>query len=167
MAFFLDKDLLFIDSMQLINSNLQKLGKNLTDKDFKHLVQEFYSKNLEPFKQTGAYRYEYMNSFKRFGEEEGPDRKYFYSSVKDGTTDDSGEILDGHISYEDYLTCKKNWDKFDMKNMGYYHDYHLKLDILLLADVFMQFIDTCIKFYGLDLCHYFSSFGLIWDAMLK
>ena len=25
----------------------------------------------------------------------------------------------------------------------------------------------CLKFYGLDPCHYFSSAGLIWDAMLK
>ena len=25
----------------------------------------------------------------------------------------------------------------------------------------------CLKFYGLDPCHYFSSPGLSWDAMLK
>ena len=40
-------------------------------------------------------------------------------------------------------------------------------DVLLLADVFEKFIDTCLKFYGLDPCHYFSSPGLSWDAMLK
>ena len=28
-------------------------------------------------------------------------------------------------------------------------------------------IDTCLKYYGLDPCHYFSSPGLSWDAMLK
>ena len=33
--------------------------------------------------------------------------------------------------------------------------------------VFEKFIDTCLKFYGLDLCHYFSSPRLTWDAMLK
>ena len=38
---------------------------------------------------------------------------------------------------------------------------------MLLADVFEKFIDTCLKFYGLDPCHYFSSPGLSWDAMLK
>ena len=37
--------------------------------------------------------------------------KGFYSSVKDGTTSDSGEKLDGHISDEDYLTCKKKLEK--------------------------------------------------------
>ena len=38
---------------------------------------------------------------------------------------------------------------------------------MLLVDAFETFIDTCLKFYGLDLCHYFSSPGLSWDAMLK
>ena len=54
-----------------------------------------------------------------------------------------------------------------MKNMGDYHDHYLKKDVSLLADVFEKFIVTCLKFYGLDPCHYFSSPGLNWDAMLK
>ena len=37
----------------------------------------------------------------------------------------------------------------------------------MLADVFEKFIDTCLKYYELDPCHYFSSPGLSWDAMLK
>ena len=91
----------------------------------------------------------------------------FYSSVKDGTTGDNGKKLDGHINDEDYLTCKKIWNEFNMKNMGDYHDHYLKKDVLLLADVFEKFIDTCLIFYGLHPCHYFSSPGLSWDAMLK
>ena len=38
---------------------------------------------------------------------------------------------------------------------------------MLLTDVFEKFIDTCLKYYGLGPCHYFSSPGLSWDAMLK
>ena len=38
---------------------------------------------------------------------------------------------------------------------------------MLLADVFEKFIDTYLKFYGLDPCHYLSCPGLSWDAMLK
>ena len=49
--------------------------------------------------------------------------------------------------------------------MGYYHDYYLKKDVLLLADVFEKFSDTYLKIYRLDHCHYFSSPGLSWDAM--
>ena len=49
--------------------------------------------------------------------------------------------------------------------MGYYHDYYLKKDVMLLADIFEKFSDTCLKIYRLDHCHYFSSPGLSWDAM--
>ena len=150
-----------------MTSSLDKLVKNLSDSDFKYLIEEFGFKNLELLKQKVAYPYEYMDSFKRFNEEKLPDKKCFYSSVKDGTTGDNGKKLDGHINDEDYLTCKKIWNKFNMKKMGDYQDHHLKKDVLLLADVFEKFIDTCLKFYGLDPCHYFSSPGLSWDAMLK
>ena len=54
-----------------------------------------------------------------------------------------------------------------MKNIGDYHDHYFKKGVLLLADVYEKFIDTCLKYYGLDPCHYFSSPGLSWDAMLK
>ena len=91
MAFFLNKNLVFIDSMQFMNSSLDKLVKNLSDNDFKYLTEEFGSKNLELLKQKGAYPYEYMDNFKRFSEEKLPDKKCFYSSVKDGTNGDDGE----------------------------------------------------------------------------
>ena len=54
-----------------------------------------------------------------------------------------------------------------MKNMSDYHDHYLKKDVLLLVDIFEKFIDTCLKFCKLDPCHYFSSSGLSWDAVLK
>ena len=82
MAFFLGKNLVFIDSMKFINLSLDKLVKNLSDEDFKYLVKEFGSENLKILKQKGAYPYEYMNSFKRFNEEKLPARKYFFSSTK-------------------------------------------------------------------------------------
>ena len=54
--------------MQFINSNLEKLVKNLSDNDFKYLSQEFGSKNLELLKQEDAYQYEYIDSFKWLSE---------------------------------------------------------------------------------------------------
>ena len=71
--------------MQFMNSSLEKLVKNLSDNDFKYLTEEFDSKNLEFLKQKFSYPYEYMDSFKRY-------KKCFYSSLKDGTTDDNGHI---------------------------------------------------------------------------
>ena len=54
LAFFLNKNLVFIDSMQFMNSSLKKLDKNLSDDDFKYLTEEFGSKNLELLKQKSA-----------------------------------------------------------------------------------------------------------------
>ena len=114
------------------------------------MTKEFSFKNLELLKQKDAYPYEYMDSFKRFNEQKLPDKKCFYSSEKDRTTYDNGEKLDGHISDEDNLACNKIWNEFNMKNMGDYHDYYFKKDVLLLADVFEKFIDMCLKFYKLQ-----------------
>ena len=98
-----------------------------------------------------------MDSFKKFNEEKLPAKKYFYSSTKDGRISDDSKILDDDIRAKEYLTCKKTWDKSEMKKMGYYHDHYLTKDVLLLVDVFEKFIGTCLKYYGLDPCHYFSS----------
>ena len=65
MAFILNINLVFIDSMQFMNSSLEKLVKNLTGDDFKYLTKEFGSKNLELLKQKDAYRYEYLDSFEK------------------------------------------------------------------------------------------------------
>ena len=54
--------------MQFMDSSLDKLVKNLSDGDFKYLIEQFGSENLELFKQKDAYPYEYTNSFERFNE---------------------------------------------------------------------------------------------------
>ena len=65
------------------------------------------------------------------------------------------------------MLCEKIWDKFDIRNVSDYHDHYLRKGVLLLADAFKKFIDTCLKCYRLDPCHYFSSPGLSWDVILK
>ena len=93
--------------MQFINSSLDKLVKNLSDEDFKYLVEEFGSKNLELLKQKSVYPDEYMNSFESFNEKKLPARQYFFSSIKKEKIGDDGKTSDGQISAKGYLTCKK------------------------------------------------------------
>ena len=55
MTFILNKNLVFIESMQFMNPSLEKLVKNLSDDDFKYLSEKLGSKNLELLKQKDAY----------------------------------------------------------------------------------------------------------------
>ena len=83
MAFIINKNLVFIDSMQFMNSSLNALVNNLSSCDFKYLSQEFSGDLLELVKQKGVYPYEYMDSFKKFFEVKLPDRSQFFNSLKD------------------------------------------------------------------------------------
>ena len=74
---------------------------------------------------------------------------------------------DEHITHEAYKHAQNIWSILNIQNLGEYHDLYLKTDILLLADVFENFRKTCMQYYKLDPCHYFTSPGLAWDAMLK
>ena len=156
MAFAINKTLLFIDSMQFTNSSLDKLVKNLNDKDFKYLSEEFNDEQLKLVKEKRIYHYEYMNSFKGFSEDELLNKSKFLSSLKD-----SG------VNEKEYEQAVNVWKVFKIKNFGEYQDLYLKTDVLLLVDMFEKFVESCLNYYRLDPCHYFSSLGLSWDAMLK
>ena len=69
-----------------------------------------------------------MDSFEKFSENKLP----FFSSLKDEC-----------ISKKDYLV-NNIWNVFKTNKMGDYHDLHLKTNVLLLADVFEKFINTCL-----------------------
>ena len=64
MAFTINKNLVFIDSMQFMNSSLDSLVKNLSDNNFKYLSEKFSGELLELVKEKGVYPYEYVDSFK-------------------------------------------------------------------------------------------------------
>ena len=103
--------------------------------------------------RKGVYPYDYMESFEKFNKTELPTKEEFYSIL-------SGE----HITDEDYQHAKNVWNTFNLKSMGEYHNRYLKSDILLLADVFENFRKTCLQYYKLDPCHYFSKKHSIWHS---
>ena len=70
------------------------------------------------------------------------------------------------ISGIDYRHAKKVFNKFNTKNLEY-HDLYVQSDTLLLADVFENFRNMCIKVYGLDPVYFLSVPGLEWEACLK
>ena len=155
-AIIVNRNIVFIDSMQFMEDSLGGLVKNLDKGDFKYLSREFSAKYVKLIKQKGVYPYEYMNSFKRFDECKLPSKDKFYSSLKDKG-----------ISDEDYERAIDVWNTFNIKSLGEYHDLYLKTDVLLLCDVFEKFINICVEYYELDPCHYINIPELAWDAMLK
>ena len=106
--------------------------------------------------RKGVYPYEYMNSWERFNETALPNKKYFYSNLNMENIDDI-----------DYRHGNKVFKSFKLENLGYYHDLYVKSDTLLLADVFENFRDMCIKVYELDPAHFVSLPGLERQACLK
>ena len=115
MAFTGITNLVFIDSMQFMNSSLDSLVKNLPDNDFKYLSEEFSGEFLELVKQKGVYPYEYMDSFRKFSENKLPNKSKFFSSLKEKC-----------ISEKDYLKAVDIWNVFRMNSMSDYHNLYLK-----------------------------------------
>ena len=69
MAFTINKNFVFIDSMECLNLSLDTLVKNLSETDFKYLSQGFSSDLLKLVKQKRVHAYKYMGSFKNFFED--------------------------------------------------------------------------------------------------
>ena len=67
----------------------------------------------------------------------------------------------------DYRHGNNVFNKFKLNNLGDYHDLYVQSDTLLLADVFENFRDMCLKEYELDPAHFLSLPGLAWQACLK
>ena len=106
--------------------------------------------------RKGVYPYEYMSSFSKFDETSLPPREAFFST-----------LTQQHIAEEDYAHAQKVWKKFNINNMGEYHDLYVQSDVLQLADVFQNFRLLCSQYYSLDCAHFLTAPGLAWEASLQ
>ena len=145
-------NLRFIDSVQFLNSSLEKLVSNLAadgKENFFHLRSDFEH-------HQGIFPYDYIDSVKKLEETRLPEKKHFYN-----------HLTEQHVTQEDYQHAQEMWTAFNCQNLGDYHDLYMKTDVLLLADIFENFHLLCMETYKLDPAHYYTSLGLSWDAMLK
>ena len=67
----------------------------------------------------------------------------------------------------DYRHGNNVFKRFKLKDLGEYHDLYVQSDTLLLADIFENFRNTCLKVYESDLAHFLLLPGLAWQACLK
>ena len=148
--------IIFKDSLKFMSSSLGALVNNLPRDAFNNLLKYFTPEQAEILKQKGFYPYEYMDNVEKFKENKPPPRKAFYSKL-------SGR----GITKTDYKHVWNVWNTFNMKSLKDYHEFYNITDVLLLADVFENFRDLCLKNYGLDPVYYYTTPGLAWDACLK
>ena len=135
--------------------NVDKDCMSPNSNNLKYTTEIFEGEELDLMIRKGVYPYDFMDSFDKFNEQLPP-KEEFYSIMNDK-----------HISDEDYKHAQNVWKTFNLENMGEYHNLYLSSDFLLLTDIFENFRKTCLEYYKLDPCHFFTSPGLSWDAMLK
>ncbi|XP_077278040.1 uncharacterized protein LOC143906113 [Temnothorax americanus] len=149
----------FVDSFKFLSTSLERLASYLDKGKLKIMRSEFSELSESDFDlltRKGVFPYEYVDGFDKLLVTELPPREDFYSSLTGETASES-----------DYEHARNVWGCFRVRNLGEYSDLYLKTDVLLLADIFENFRDTCIDTYGLDPAHYYTLPGYTWDAMLK
>ena len=97
-----------------------------------------------------------MDGWDKFKESVLPPKEAFYSKLN----------MSG-VSDQDYEHALRVWAEFGINNLGKYHDLYLKMDVILLANVFKAFRKVCLDNYGLDPAHFYTAPGLAWKACLK
>ncbi|XP_076278023.1 uncharacterized protein LOC143207955 [Lasioglossum baleicum] len=149
----------FIDSFKFLNSSLDKLSSYL-DKNKLCIVRgEFTHLSNDDFNlltRKGVFPYDYLASYDKLNDTCLPPREAFYNRLNGS-----------EISNIDYIHANTVWSRFTIQTLGEYSDLYLKLDVLLLADVFENFRDDCLENYKLDPAHYYTLPGFAWDVMLK
>ena len=97
-----------------------------------------------------------MDNWERFDETSLPDKESFYSNLNMENIDNI-----------DYRHGNNRFKKFKLKHLVEYHDLYVQSDTLLLADVFENFRNMCVKAYEVDRAYFLSLPVLAWQACLK
>ncbi|XP_077258284.1 uncharacterized protein LOC143895192 [Temnothorax americanus] len=149
----------FVDLYKFLAASFETLASYLS-KDKLRITRSEYAdlstEDLDLLTRKGVFPYEYVDSLDKLRETELPPREVFYSSLTDETASES-----------DYEHATRVWRRFRVRDLGEYSDLYLKTDVLLLADIFENFWDTCMASYGLDPAYYYTLPGYTWDAMLR
>ncbi|XP_025199346.1 uncharacterized protein LOC112597488 [Melanaphis sacchari] len=149
----------FIDTLRFMASSLSTLSKNLITprfEKFRNSAKHFSTQDLPLVTRKGVYPYDYTDDWDKLEETSLPAKVDFYSLLEES-----------HIKNEDYEHAKIVWNHFDCQTLGEYSDLYLKIDVLLLTDVFENFRDLCITTYHLDPSFYYTAPGFSFDCMLK
>ena len=144
--------------MQFVaGKSLDKLTSTLNVDDFIYIKKAFpKAEEFELVKKKGIFAYDFLDSLEKLKFDKLPSKEEFFNRLNDKDCTES-----------DYHHAELVWKTFGCTTFQNYHDVYLKTDVVLLADFFEKFRETCMENYGLDAAHYYSAPGLAWDASLK
>jgi hypothetical protein len=146
----------FIDTIRFMSSSLESLANNLSHDKFNNVARHFGNEHIELLRRKGVFCYDYMDDLNKLNQTKLPPRKDFHS-----------KLYETNISKKEYRHAQNVWKTFKCKTLGEYSDLYLKLDVLLLADIFQAFREVCMEAYKLDPAWYYTVPGLAWDAALR
>ncbi|XP_065651152.1 uncharacterized protein LOC136079347 [Hydra vulgaris] len=143
------RELRFLDSYRFEPFSLDALSKNLAKDQCKNIGNLYSGKKLDLLLRKGVYPYDWVDSVDKFNETQLPPKELFFSKLNNED-----------ISDDNYSHAQNVWREFHCKSFRDYHDLYNVSDVLLLADVFENFRDVCMKNYKLDPAWYYTSPGL-------
>ncbi|XP_065639485.1 uncharacterized protein LOC136072256 [Hydra vulgaris] len=159
----LSKHKLYCDTHDSVRIELPKPNTMIEFKNYNKSMRvafvvyaDFEKKKMNLLLRKGVYPYDWVDSIDKFSTTTLPSKESFFSKLNDE-----------EISDDDYSHAQNVWNEFECKTFRDYHDLYNLSDVLLLADVFENFRNVCMKNYKLDPAWYYTAPWLAWDAALK
>ena len=142
----------FLDSYRFLNASLDKLSMTLSS--FPSLDANGMEDDL--FKRKLAYPYEKGNNIESY-----------YKPLKLGREDYFSTLKQSYPDFEEIIRTQAIIVKNKIINLKEITMLYLKNDVLLLTDIFQNYIDTCKKAYGINPLYSYSTPSFTWKAGLK
>eukprot|EP00873_Tetraselmis_striata_P014085 jgi/Tetstr1/434349/TSEL_023455.t1 len=154
----------YTDTMGFMAAGLGALSKNLIGGDPRNAARfhrafaarGLSAEEMEAISRKGVFPYAWFDGTSKLEHPALPSQAEFRNDI-------TGE----ECSDADYRHAEWVWRRFGCTTFRDYHDLYLKADVLLLADVFESFRDTCMRQYNLDPCNYVTLPGMCWDGAMR
>ena len=133
----------FIDSFQFLTSSLDNLAKSLSIEEKVHVTNLLNSNPLlekDTVFAKGIFPYSFLDHESKLQYIGLPPISEFHDTLSNSN----------RTTEADYSRAQRAYKQFNCQNFGDYMRAYLKLDVLLLADIFDTFRHKCISDYELD-----------------
>ena len=138
-----------IDSYEYITSKLQSLSENLNMDNIKYTRKLIDKYNLtQEFIQKDIFPYTYINTFDHYNHKKFPNISYFNTDEK---------------TYKKYKDFYYN----NFSNLGFYSDYYLMKDVLLICDIMENYREMFMNKYQTELFSHYTINSLTFEVFKK